>query len=135
MEKNAMNNQVIKAISIGLAAFIAATGPMEAQAAQSANTDVIRLHRAAQERASAVVAGNTDIEEELAAAKDTEQKLQQAFETVRLKRKQSHSMREHWRMRNMNSILHSPLWERRNGIMNVPCTHLKQHSRVISSIR
>ena len=73
MEKNAMNNQVIKAISIGLAAFIAATGPIEAQAAQSTNTDDVRLHRAAQERASAVVAGNTDIEQELAAAKDTEQ--------------------------------------------------------------
>lgn len=84
MEKNAMNNQVIKAISIGLAAFIAATGPIEAQAAQSTNTDDVRLHRAAQERASAVVAGNTDIEQELATAKDTEQKLQQAFETVRL---------------------------------------------------
>ena len=84
MEKNAMNNQVIKAISIGLAAFIVATGSMEAQAAQNTNTDDIRLYRAAQEKASAVVAGNTDIEEELAAAKDTEQKLQQAFETVRL---------------------------------------------------
>ena len=84
MKENAMDTYVIKAITIGLTAFIATTSPVETQAQTTNRNDDVRIQEAAKERATAIVSQNTDFEQELAAAKDTEQALQEAFDTIRL---------------------------------------------------
>lgn len=57
MAQKTMNHQVIKALSVGLAAFIALNSPMELHAAE--HTDTVRIEQAAWEKAETITGQTT----------------------------------------------------------------------------